>query len=157
MGLIETQDLKDLKTRVRERGAAMVEMVFLLPVICLLIFAIAEFGIAFGQWQTLNNAVREGARFAILYRGTCDPGTVQAAVVQKVDDYASAMGGIAPGDVSVTVNAADVCAGAGTPVPVSATLVYNFAILPNFSSTWFGSNVSSSITLNASSTMRKEG
>jgi Flp pilus assembly protein TadG len=135
----------------------MVEMVFLLPVICLLIFAIAEFAIAFGQWSTINNAAREGARFAIVYRGVCDATAVQTAVTNVVDQYAAAMGGISPGDVTVLFDGTDVCGAAGTPATVRVTLPYNFAILPNFSSGFFGGNVSTSITLTGISTMRNEG
>ena len=43
----------------------MVEMVFVTPLLMMLMFGIAEFGVAFGQWQTLSNAVREGARAGI--------------------------------------------------------------------------------------------
>jgi len=135
----------------------MVEMVFLLPVICLLIFAIAEFSIAFGQWATVNNAAREGARYAILYRNPCDTTTVQGEVTNIVNQYASAMGGIADGDVTVTFGASDVCGAAGTPATVNASVPYNFLILPDLSSTFFGGNVRTTINITASSTMRNEG
>jgi hypothetical protein len=46
----------------------MLEMVIVAPVLLLLLFAIAEFGIAFAQWQTLSNAAREGARVGVVFR-----------------------------------------------------------------------------------------
>ena len=38
----------------REQGTSMVEMVFVTPLLMMLMFGIAEFGVAFGQWQTLS-------------------------------------------------------------------------------------------------------
>ena len=52
---------------------AMVEMVFVLPLLLLLVFAIAEFGLMFNRWLTLSNAVREGARGGVVYRGPMCP------------------------------------------------------------------------------------
>lgn len=136
-----------------ERGSAMVELVFILPILCTLIFAIAEFGIAFGQWQALNNAAREGARTAIVYRAACASGAeiaaAQTEVTDQVTEYA-ALSGLTVGDLTITV--INVCGAAGTDADVTVTADYDFAVLPGFSS-----GVPTSITLTGHSIMRNEG
>ncbi len=95
---------------------AMVEMVFVLPLLLLLVFAIAQFGLMFSRWLTLSNAVREGAREGVAFRGLVCPAaaaTVEANVRDKVVTYANAGGvGISAADVNV----AGACGAAGTPL-----------------------------------------
>ena len=139
--------LKRLRTASRRKhGMAMVEMVFVLPVLVLTVFAIAQFGLMFSRWLTLSNAVREGAREGAAYRvPPCNPGTVQTDVQTKVVSYARAGGvGISNGDVNVT----NACDASGTKqLKVDAT--FNFKVnIPFFSL--------SSIPLKYESTMRIE-
>lgn len=49
-----------------ESGAAAVEFALILPVLALLTFGIINFGWWFGQYLSLNQAVREGARRAVV-------------------------------------------------------------------------------------------
>jgi hypothetical protein len=76
-----------LSRRVREGGQALVEFAFVLPVFLLLLYGIIEFGRYVYTVQILNNAAREGARYAIVHGSTslcpsgpmpvtndCDPG-----------------------------------------------------------------------------------
>ena len=51
----------------RTQGMAMVEMVFVLPVLLMVLFAIAQFGLMFNRWLTLSNAVREGVRAGVTW------------------------------------------------------------------------------------------
>jgi Flp pilus assembly pilin Flp len=51
--------------RHEERGANAVEFALLVPILILLLFGIISFGWLFSQQLALNNAVREGARFAV--------------------------------------------------------------------------------------------
>jgi Flp pilus assembly protein TadG len=48
----------------RESGQALVEFALVLPVLMLLVMGIVDFGFAFNQWNTAQNAAREGARMA---------------------------------------------------------------------------------------------
>jgi Flp pilus assembly protein TadG len=48
----------------KERGANLVEMALILPILLLLLAAIADFGRAFNSYIVIINAAREGARFA---------------------------------------------------------------------------------------------
>ena len=51
-----------------DRGAAMVEFALVLPILLLLTLGIINFGYLFGQQLSLNQAVREGARAAVVAR-----------------------------------------------------------------------------------------
>jgi Flp pilus assembly protein TadG len=115
----------------------------------MLVFAIVEFGVLFGRWQTLSNAAREGARTAVVYRANCVVATVEGQVRQRVKDYAAPLGIVlADGDIDVS----GVCDGAGTSSTVSVTLPYTFRVLPGFAS-----SVSPTIDLVGNSVMRNEG
>jgi len=142
-------ELASTRSNIRERGSAMVELVFILPVILMLVFAIAEFGVAFAQWQTINNAAREGARTAILFRGSCDAGAVDTEVRSVVDGYVATMG---IDTTSLMYQLTGQCTGAGNPVTVDISTDYDFSVLPNF----VGS-LGPSLTLRGVSTMRNEG
>jgi Flp pilus assembly protein TadG len=65
------------------RGAALLEMALTLPLMLLVAIGIVEFGRAYQTWQVLTNAVREGARVAVL------PGTADSDVTSRVQSYMS--------------------------------------------------------------------
>ena len=104
---------------------AMVEMVFVLPLLILIVFAIAQFGLMFSRWLTLSNAVREGSRMVVTFRGQpCNAGTVTTQVKNRVVNYARAGGlPLTTGAVNVTPPP---CQPQGTQVTVDAT--YQFPI-----------------------------
>jgi len=128
---------------------AMVEFVIILPVLLMLVFAIIEFGVLFGHWQTLSNAAREGARTAVVFRSGCNASAVEAEVRQRVKDYAAPLGIVlADGDIAVS----GVCGDSTTSSTVTATLPYEFKVLPGFAA-----SVSPTIDLVGNSVMRNEG
>jgi Flp pilus assembly protein TadG len=53
-----------------ERGAALVEFAFVVPLFLLLLFGIMEAGWMFSQQVEMTNATREGARLAVVDFGT---------------------------------------------------------------------------------------
>ena len=59
-----------LRSRQRRRGQAMVEFALVAPIFLLLLFAIVEFGWYVYSVQMLNEAAREGARYAIVHGST---------------------------------------------------------------------------------------
>ena len=59
------------RTRI-ERGAALVEAAFTLPIMLLICVGILEFGRAYQTWQVVTNASREGARVSVLPEFTDD-------------------------------------------------------------------------------------
>ena len=89
--------------RRRSRGQALAEFALVAPIFFLLLFGIIEGGRFILYYQALNNAVREGARYAIVHgsRSSCPSGPMEAGipapacydaagakVVQKVKDTA---------------------------------------------------------------------
>ncbi len=76
------------------RGQAMVEFAIVAPIFLLILFGIIDFGRYVYYVQVLNNAAREGTRYAIVHGANSlaktgppdDPSG--AAVVDKVRDYA---------------------------------------------------------------------
>jgi len=114
------------RKRKQTRGMAMVEMVFVLPLLILIVFMIASFGLMFSRWLTLSNAVREGARTGVAWRGATCATTVppiSQQVKDKVVAYARA-GGVPLQTSDVTVTNA--CGATGTQLDVSAS--YNFKL-----------------------------
>jgi Flp pilus assembly protein TadG len=85
--------------RIREdRGAQLVEFILILPILLILVFGIINFGFVFGQKLSLNQAVREGARKAVVSSTATQPdveGFVRAAT-----------GGLIPTAAPMTVTTA---------------------------------------------------
>jgi Flp pilus assembly protein TadG len=122
--------------RRRRNGQALVEFALVAPIFFLLLFGIIEGGRFILYYQTLNNATREGARYAIVHgsRSSCPSGPMEAGitppacydatgakVVQQVKDTAF---GVLGATVTVTPtwatdNARD------SDVTVTATYTYS--------------------------------
>lgn len=56
-----------------EQGQTATELALVLPLICVLLFGVIQFGILFNNYVTLTDAVRAGARKAAVSRQTSDP------------------------------------------------------------------------------------
>jgi hypothetical protein len=71
-----------MKQREPRRGQAMVEFALVAPVLFLLLFGIIEGGRFILYYETLNNATREGARYAIVHgsRSSCPSGPQEPLV-----------------------------------------------------------------------------
>ena len=79
------------KLRRSEKGQAMVEMALVLPILLLLVGGIVDFGWLFYNKLALNNAAREGARYAsIHYRLSTDWMEETRTIMQSVYVGASA-------------------------------------------------------------------
>lgn len=52
------------RNRNREKGAAVVEMAFVAPILIILLLGVVEFGWKFGEYNEVRHAAREAARFA---------------------------------------------------------------------------------------------
>ncbi len=66
--------LPALNRRRRSRGQGLVEFAMVAPLLFLLIFGIVESGRFILYYHTLNHAVREGARYAIIHGPNADDG-----------------------------------------------------------------------------------
>lgn len=90
----------------RRRGQALVEFALVAPIFFLLLFAIIDFGRYVYYVQVLNNAAREGARYAIVHGPEGIPSTGPpdepsgAAVTAKVRSYL--VGVIDGGNLTIT-------------------------------------------------------
>jgi Flp pilus assembly protein TadG len=83
--------------RKSRRGAAAVEMGFVLPIFLMVIFGIIEFGRAFSAQHLLDSAARLGARRSIV------DGATNVDVEQRVKDYCTGVLGVSQNAVTVTL------------------------------------------------------
>jgi Flp pilus assembly protein TadG len=106
-----------------ERGQTMVEFALVVPILCLVLFGVIQFGALYNDYVTLTDASRVGARKAAVSRHAADPaGSAEASA------RASASG-LDPAKLDVNVN---VGAGGwehGEAVTVEATYPYNISLL----------------------------
>ena len=135
-----------------ERGAELVEFVFILPVLLLVVAGIIDFGFLFQRYESLTNAAREGARVGIL------PGYQEADVISRVNAFVAAAGlPVLATPPVVTYPIVD--PGGGRPtyqtVNVEVQQDYTFFILGPIAPLVGGSF--GTITLTARSAMRVEG
>jgi hypothetical protein len=130
------------RTRRRQRsiGQALAEFALVAPIFFLLLFAIIEGGRFILFYQALNNATREGARYAIVHgsNSSCPSGPMPpgespptgcydlpgAKVVQRVKDSAFGLLG-----ASVTVTPTWTGLGNGREADVTVTASYTYTTL----------------------------
>ena len=141
------------------KGVAIVEMVVVLPLLLFMLFATAELGRAFMQYNTLTKSVRDSVRFlaesAILGQTqtiNISPtlrlqtqnlvvyGTISAGTLNPL------LPGLAPGNIQVTATSTE-------DVSVTATYAYQ-PINPVISKFGLGTNSSALFTFQAQATMR---
>lgn len=96
--------------REKEKGAALVEMAFLMPLLVMILFGIIEFGWTFSQFQDVRHGAREAARLAAV--DTAADGTMATKVCGLMEVSTGQTitfdlsGGTEIGDIaSVTVSA----------------------------------------------------
>ena len=136
-----------------ERGSALIEVALTLPLLLLVAAGIFEFGRAYQTQQVLTNAVREGARVAVL------PNQPTGAAATRVTTYLT--NGQLPnaGTATVTVTATNISIG-GTTTPGSRVTVnypFSFMVLQPVARLVVGSsNLGSALTMSASAEMRNE-
>ena len=70
--------------RRRSGGNALVESAFTLIPTFALIFAFIDFGLMLYRWSSLQNAVREGARYAITFQTQTSPALGQVASIKTI-------------------------------------------------------------------------
>jgi hypothetical protein len=75
-----------------EAGMAALEAALVLPLLLLVVFAIVELGLGFARLQIVQNAAREGARAAVLFRPTCSESIVKGAATTAVQRFSNTLG-----------------------------------------------------------------
>lgn len=111
-----------MQTLRKENGQSAVEFALVLPLLCLLLYGVVQFGIIFNNYETLIDAARAGARQAILIRLS---GETPAVGVQAVRSAASSLN---QSELGVSVTDPDWTT-AGTDVTVTATYPYSINLL----------------------------
>jgi len=105
-----------------EDGQAATELALVLPILLVILMAIAQFGILFNNYITLTDATRTGARKAAVSRFTGDQGTAAGLAVR------AAASNLTPSKLSVSVTSDDWTL-PGSDVVVTATYPYDLNIL----------------------------
>ncbi len=140
--------MRRANTKAGERGAVLVEMAFALPLLALVFLCIIDLGLIVREYQLLQNAAREGARFSSLPINQIafaddKPATI-AAIKQFVVDYA-AQEKITVDPNNVTINQTYPIPGAcGSEITVTYTrsmLLLGVPILPSNTITLTGRSV----------------
>ena len=104
-----------------ERGQTMVEFALVVPILCVVLFGIFQFGALYNDYVTLTDATRVGARKAAVSRHEGNP---VGAAVNAARDSAS---GLSPGKLVVTVTATGW--DHGDSVTVDASYPYSINLL----------------------------
>ncbi len=105
----------------RERGQTMVEFALVLPILCVVLFSIIQFGILYNDYITLTDATRVGARKGAVSRTATNPIAITVAATRN------AAQGLKPADLGVTASATAWAPGAD--ITVEATYPYDIDVL----------------------------
>ena len=103
-----------------ERGVAMIEMAFALPILLLFVFGIFQFGVILQANAGIQHALGEGARYATLYPKPSDS-LIQSKMANEVF-------GLNVG----TFNAPTVTTPASSACTNCRLLTVNYTVTPNF-------------------------
>src|SRR5688572_26746625 len=138
-----------------ERGAELIEMAMVMPILLLVLGGIVDFGFLFRSWEIVTNAAREGARVGILPSYSCDAATPED-IQSRVDAYMAASGFSDPTDYAVEVDNMPVTTTAGT-FTACAVVVTMTQDLPSLSVfTQMFSGTIGSVPVAAAAVMRTE-
>ncbi len=144
--------LARFRRRSPETGAEIIELALVLPILLLVIGGIMDFGFLFLRYEVVTNAAREGARLGVL------PGYQVPDVQGRVANYLVAGGLTAVAPAADVVYATEELTPGGLTVGVVTVSVQypnEFLFLGPLASL-VGGGAYADITLNASSTMRRE-
>ena len=138
-----------------QKGITMVELAIILPILFLIIFAIAELAIALYDKAVLTNASREGARAGIVRQTPRVSDTeIKAVVKNYAKDYLITFGTDILGDGDITISPSEAdrnISDFGTNLTVTVTYKYDFLVLSRLISA-----LGADITLNATTVMKLE-
>jgi Flp pilus assembly protein TadG len=103
-----------------EKGQTLTELALVLPILVVLVLAIAQFGVAFNNYVTLTDAARAGARVGAVSRNSGNP---QSACVSAVQNAA---GDLTLASLSVSCSSSWTI---GSDVIVTASYPYSISLL----------------------------
>ena len=138
----------------RRRGAALVEMAFVLPVFMMVTLGIIEFGRAMMVGQLITNAAREGARLGII------DGNTNAEVIASIQSFLQQSANIPAADLTIDIT---VTPEQGNPDPgnevsnaLPKDLVSVYVSVPFDKVSYISGNYLNGKTLSGRSSMRHE-
>ena len=138
-----------------EHGQDLVEFALIAPIVILLILGILQFGIIMMQYNTVANAAREGARYAIVNRatmgsGNCgSPGAAGSVLAQTCNWTV----GLEASKVTVVTQA---CSGATALGCIQVTVQYRAELIIAPLIPGLGSSGPLTLVLGAASSMQRE-
>jgi len=137
------------------RGANIVEMALVLPLLFLLTFSIVDFASMFYAYLALENGVSQAARFGVT--GNVSPGLSREDSIRKAMRDATPTLTIEDGDFTfshLTPGNANWLAGTGNPGDVSkVNVTHSWKLMTPFIAEFFASNM---ITITVESAMLNE-
>ncbi len=149
------------KLKTRQRGAVLVEMALVTPILLVLLLVTADLTRAFIEHNTVTKAVRNGARYvaANALEGTTGVVTIDATLANETRNlvvYGSINGGASPVVPGLTLANITVVQIAGTDdITVSATYALGGLLGPVLPiNLYSGNTISTARTLRATVTMR---
>jgi Flp pilus assembly protein TadG len=92
------------KTRNGEHGAVIIEYAIVLPLIAVLFLVIINLGLLAWEYQVLQNAAREGARFSALpyNQGATGNATISNTIKNRIVEYcAEEKIGVSPSNIAI--------------------------------------------------------
>jgi Flp pilus assembly protein TadG len=104
-----------------ERGQTMVEFALVIPILCVVLFGILQFGALYNDYVTLTDATRVGARKAATSRHEANPAAAAEAAARN------SAKGLDAGDLDINVSAS--AWEHGETVTVEATYPYEIDLL----------------------------
>lgn len=144
-----------------QKGAAVVELAIVLPLVLLFLFGIIEFGLLMYNKAMITNAAREGARAGIIYTDP-DPRLDQGAVKTVVDNYLQTflVNFSSNKKASTSIQQIDNDGNgdnddSGDSLIVTVVFDYDFLAFPNLAELVYGS-FTRTLTITAVATMRYE-
>ena len=149
--IVRVRPGRDRRTGAGERGAELVEMAVVLPLLLFLIAGIVDFAFLFQSFEVVTNAAREGARIRVL------PGYSDADAQDRVASYVAAAG--LAGTPTTTVTPVTISPGGGgapfAAVRVSVSYTHQYLFIGPMA-TLIGATFTAGKTFTVSSTMRSE-
>jgi Flp pilus assembly protein TadG len=111
-----------------QHGAAVVEMVLVLPLLLVLLLGMLDFGRVYNYWIDETHLANEAARYAVVDKNPGPGGTLQESVRGEADTAELREGGTAavPNPVEVCIDFPNGSSNVGDPVRVTVTATYNF-------------------------------
>jgi Flp pilus assembly protein TadG len=141
--------MRPTRTASQERGAMLMELALLLPLLVLIVMLVLEGSRLVRTHQVLNNAAREGARLSVQPENQGSPGDIATEVVT----YAT-QNGVAITAGNVTINqAALIPTSSGVSMSASVVTV-NYSYTVNYLSVFSWLGVPSTYTLQGAAEFR---